>query len=421
VTDTLSQAWEQALLAELPAALELRRRVHADPRTGGFEQPTAAVVAAAIGVPDAPAVAEGRMIRIGPPTGPVIAVRAELDGLPITERTGVPWASANGAMHACGHDVHLAALTALARSAAAVELPVALLALLQPREESFPLGAKDFVESAEFARHDVRAVIGAHVQPRVAVGQVAATPGPVNASFDEVTITVTGRGGHAAYPQDARDPIVAAAAVVLALQQVVSRRTDPLDPTVLTIGAIHAGQAANVIPETATLLASVRTFSETERTRVLDLVGSIVSATAAAYGCTAAAVPSLGEPVLHNHPALTEAVWPALAAQGLVLSEPLRSCGSDDFSFYCERFPSLMMFVGVRTAGAVDAPSLHSPHFLPADGAVEAVARAMLAGFLGACRLMTQPATLRLFSLDGPPSASDALGGPSRENSEVID
>jgi amidohydrolase len=381
----------QALLAELPAAVELRRKLHAEPRTGGQETPTAAVVASAIGYPDAPSVAEGRMIRIGPSVGPVIAVRAELDALPIVEQTGAAFASVNGAMHACGHDVHLAALTALARAAASVDLPVSLLAMLQPREESFPLGAKDFVESAELAKHDVRAVIGAHVQPRVALGEVAATPGPVNASFDDVLITINGVGGHAAYPQDARDPIVAAAAIVLALQQVVSRRTDPLAPTVLTIGSIHAGQASNVIPATASLLASLRTFSASERTRLLDLIGTIAANTAAGYGCTAVTQPSLGEPVLDNHPALTEAVWPELAAQGLTLSAPLRSCGSDDFSFYSERYPALMMFVGVRTSGDFEQqPSLHSPFFLPADDAVERVARAMLAGYLGACSLVTE-------------------------------
>ncbi|WP_163506897.1 M20 metallopeptidase family protein [Fodinicola acaciae] len=382
--------WDEALTAELPQAVELRRKLHRDPHVGGDEHPTAAVVAAAIGSPDAPAVAEGRIIRIGPATGPAIAVRAELDALPIQERTSVPWASTNGAMHACGHDVHLAALTAFARAAGKVELPYALLAVLQPREESFPLGAKDVVDSAELARHDVRAMIGAHVQPRVRFGEVAATPGPVNASFDTVTITVTGRGGHAAYPQDARDPIVAAAAIVLALQQIVSRRTDPLAPTVLTIGAINGGHAANVIPETAVLRASLRTFTQSERERLLGLIESIATSTAAAYGCTAAASDELGEPVLDNDPELTELVWPELATAGLRLSDPLRSCGSDDFSFYCERFPSLMMFVGTRTGGFDVQPSLHSPTFLPVEETIGLVAKSMLAGYLGACRLISR-------------------------------
>ncbi len=177
--------------------------------------------------------------------------------------------------------------------------------------------------------------------------------------------------------------------IVLALQQVVSRRTDPLAPTVLTIGAIHAGQASNVIPETASLLASLRTYSEAERVRLLDLIGTIAAHTALAYGCTAVTEASLGEPVLDNDPALTEAVWAQLSPQGLTLSAPLRSCGSDDFSFYSALFPALMMFVGVRTAGSFEQqPSLHSALFLPGDDAVERVARAMLAGFLGACSLV---------------------------------
>jgi amidohydrolase len=375
-----------ALSEELPAAAALRHALHAEPELSGHEQRTAARVAAALGQPGAADVSGGRLIKIGAGDGPVIAVRAELDALPIVEDTAVTWAARNGAAHACGHDVHLAALVALARALQRFPGPFPLLAVLQPREETYPSGAKDLVGSTAFTRHDVLAVIGAHLQPQLAAGVVTAGAGPVNAAADEFRITVHGHGGHAAYPHATRDPIIAAAHVIVALQHLISRRTDPLHAAVLTVGAVHAGEAANVIPATAVMTGTLRTFEHADRQQLQTAIEATARATTTAYECTAEISFTEGEPVLRNDAQLAAVTEAELQAAGLHLVEPLRSCGSDDFSYYCSRHPSLMMFVGVGP-GSAGAPGLHHPSFLPPDDAVADVAASMLAGYLGACAL----------------------------------
>jgi len=377
----------QAAGQEVPAAVALRRELHATPELGGHETRTASRVAAVLGEPDAPTVSTGRLVRIGA-SGPSVGIRAELDALPLTEQTPVAWASRNGASHSCGHDVHLAALTAAGRAVRRVGGPLPLVAVLQPREESNPSGAQDLVGSPQLEAHDIRAMIGVHVHPHIPCGQVSVGPGPVNAAYDEVTITVRGRGGHAAYPHVTRDPVLAAAHVIVALQHVISRRTDPMHPAVLTIGSVHAGTAANVVPEQAVLTGSLRTFEPADRASLRSAVSATAGATAEAYECTALATFTQGEPVLDNDPSLAEAAAVRLAQAGFQVVDSLRSCGSDDFAYYCARYPSLMMFAGVGQPGTPDAPGLHHPAFLPREEAVEDVARVMLAGYVAACSVV---------------------------------
>jgi amidohydrolase len=378
----------QAADQEVPTAVALRRELHASPELGGHETRTASRVAAALGEPDAPSVTTGRLVRIGAAGGPSVAIRAELDALPLTEQTPVAWASRNGASHSCGHDVHLAALTVAGRAVRRVGGPLPLVAVLQPREESYPSGAQDMVGSPQLEAHDVRAMVGAHVHPYPGRGQVSVGPGPVNAAYDEVTIIVRGRGGHAAYPHVTRDPVLAAAHVILALQHLISRRTDPMHSAVLTIGTVQAGTAANVIPEQAVITGSLRTFDPADRAVLWSAVSATAGATAEAYECAAQASFARGEPVLNNDPALAAAAAACLDRAGLRVVEPLRSCGSDDFAYYCTRYPSLMMFVGVGQPGTPDGPGLHHPAFLPPEETVGEMARAMLAGYVAACSVV---------------------------------
>jgi amidohydrolase len=378
----------QAAGQEVPAAVALRRELHATPELGGHETRTASRVAAALGEPDAPAVTTGRLIRIGAASGPSVAIRAELDALPLTEQTPVAWASRNGASHSCGHDVHLAALTAAGRAVRRVGGPLPLVAVLQPREEGHPSGALDLVGSPQLEAQDIRAVIGVHVHPHVPCGQVSVGPGPVNAAYDEVTITVRGRGGHAAYPHVTRDPVLTAAHVIVALQHLISRRTDPMHPAVLTIGTVQGGTAANVVPEQVVLTGSLRTFEPADRASLRSAVSATAGATAEAYECTAQATFTPGEPVLDNDPSLAAAAAVRLAQAGFQVVDSLRSCGSDDFAYYCARYPALMMFAGVGQPGTPDAPGLHHPAFLPREEAVEDMARVMLAGYVAACSVV---------------------------------
>ena len=371
--------------AEIEAAVTLRHELHAMAEPSGAEHQTAASVAAALGACDAEVIAEtGRLIRIGSPDGPCIALRAELDALPITEQTGVAWASRNGAMHACGHDVHLAALTAVGRAARATgsELPVPVLAVLQPREEAIPSGARDIVASGLFDSHQPVAMVAVHLQHQLPVGTVAAAAGTVNAATDDIEITVEGIGGHAGYPQLAADPVVALCQTVVALQHAVSRRSDPTHAVVVSIGVLEAGQAANVIPETAVARGTLRVLDEADRAGLHKMVREIVEHTCLAHGCRGYVTVDEGEPALANDEALTAAIWPWLREAGFTVNTSFRSCGADDFSYFTRGGRAVMLFLG---AGGTHA--LHHPSFLPDDDTVGQVANAMLAGYLGAVSL----------------------------------
>jgi len=378
--DGLGASLAALLAAELPAAVELRRDLHRHAELSGAESRTAAAAAAALGQPDAPAVAgTGRLIRIGPEAGPAIGIRAELDALPVTEDTGVPWSSVTGAMHACGHDVHLAALTAVGRAARRADLPVALLAVLQPREEITPSGAAEVAADASFAAQRPAAMIGVHLQHQFPAGTVVAATGTINAATDDFEITVSGTGGHAGYPQLAADPVLALCQSVVALQQLVSRRIDPTHAAVVSVGALQAGQAANVIPPAATAAGTIRTLDGRDREFLRTAVRDTVADTCRAHGCRGTVTITPAEPALVNHPHLAVACQQHLRAAGCAVGTEFRSCGADDFSYFSAVVPSVMMFAGSGTA-----VSLHHPQFLPADEAVGQVAAAMLAGYLAA-------------------------------------
>jgi amidohydrolase len=387
--ESLAEMLRAGLASELDGAVRLRHELHADAEPSGSEHRTAARVAAALGAGDAsPVAGTGRIVRIGPQHGPAIAVRAELDALPILEQTGVPWASRTGAMHACGHDVHLAALVALGRAAGAAQLqaglPAALLAVLQPREEAAPSGARDIVASGVLQAHQPHAVIAVHLQHQLPAGTVAAPAGTVNASSDDFEIRVQGTGGHAGYPQLAADPVLALCQTVLALQQIVSRRTDPTHAAVVSIGTLEAGQAPNVIPPAAVARGTLRALDSSDRAGLHRALHEIVQHTCLAHGCRGSVTMDEGEPALVNDEALTTASWPWLREAGFAVDTSFRSCGSDDFSYYARSAPTLMLFLG--TGGPV---SLHHPEFLPPDDTVGQVASAMLAGYLGARSLLS--------------------------------
>ena len=369
-----------ALAAQLDGAVRLRHELHAHPELSGSETWTAARIATALGAPAAPALfGTGRLIRIGPQTGPCIAVRAELDALPVPEQSGAAWSSQNGAMHACGHDVHLAALAALGRAARDVRLPAALLAVLQPREETFPSGARDVVAAEAFATERVSAVVGVHLQHQLPAGTAAAPAGTVNAAADDFEILVEGAGGHAGYPHLALDPVPALCHAVLAAQQIIGRCTDPTHAVVVSFGILEAGHAANVIPGTARARGSLRALDEADRPDLHKSLNEIVEHTCRAHGCRGSVTIVEGEPALVNDGALATASWPWLRQAGFTVDTQFRSCGADDFSFYARSAPTLMIFVGSRGRF-----SLHHPQFLPSDDTVRQVAEAMLAGYLGA-------------------------------------
>ncbi len=382
--DSLREALNELVEKELGEAQKLRESLHQNPCLSGQEGPATKRLADEIPSDFSVVADTGGIGRIGP-EGAAVAVRAEMDALPGTENTGASFASTNGAMHACGHDVHQAALVAFTRAAGKLELPFAIVPFMQPREETYPSGAYDFMESRVFETEDVAVVIGAHVHPRIAVGATATGTAPINAAADECRIEVQGEGGHGAYPHEAKNPITVLAQILVGIPEVVRRTISPMNPATISFGKIGGGEAANVIPASAHALATLRTMTEADRQTIREAITHYVVLQAESFGVEARVTFTSGEPVLENDPELVPYIDMQLQKLGIEVSQPMRSLGADDFSFYGEKYPSVMAFVGVETAGADPQPSLHSPEFLPSPRAVADVAKTLVAAYVGAC------------------------------------
>lgn len=371
---------QSALATELATACKLRRAIHQTPDLSGQESETRDRVLAAL--PAGGAVTHtaetGAVVRYGA-SGTSVALRAELDALPVLEESGVAWASRRpGVMHACGHDVNLAALVGVARAVAAVGIPTPLTVVLQPREETLRSGALDIIESGALLTAGVSAIVSAHLQPALPPGSVACTPGAVNASADEFVLTVRGAGGHAAYPHLVTDAVVAMSHVVVALQSLVSRRLDPTSPAVLSIGALSGGNGPNVIPSQVEARGTLRAMSSADRAQIHRLVHEISEATARAHGCTAEVIITQQESVLVNDPRLALDTAAVLGDLGVDVVRDLRTMGADDFAYFGDHLPALMLFVGTEGGGG----GLHSAGFAPGDGAVWATMLALASGYL---------------------------------------
>jgi amidohydrolase len=381
ITDLRDRAMV-ALTGALDEAVELRHRIHRDPHVGGDEAATVAELTTLLASPpserSSQEIGGGLIVRVGGP-GPAIAIRAELDALPIHEESSLPWSSQRpGVAHLCGHDTHVAALIATIRAIEAIGAPVPLVAVFQPREEVIPPGAIDMLPG--LVEHDIRAVVGIHVQPVLALGEVSAAPGAINAAANNFDIIVRGRPAHGAYPHLGRDPVLAASAIVLALQQLVSRRMDPMRPSVVTVGSIVGGTSHNAIPAQIALKGTLRSYHESDQEFLHTEVRRIAESVAVGYGCQAEVTIELGEPVLRNDPDLAALVSASLRDAGYLPAPALKSCGADDFSYYCEKYPSLMIFAGVGD-GRPDSPGLHNPKFVPRDETVGELARIMLLSY----------------------------------------
>ncbi len=354
----------------------LRRDLHRHPELSWQETRTASALEAelaALGVRDVRRVATtGLVARVpGRDRGaPVVALRGDVDALPIQEATALPFASTvPGVMHACGHDVH--ATWAVGAAALLLERPAAgdVLVVLQPAEE---VGSGAAAVVASGALDEARAIFGAHVDRRFAVGDVVADAGPVNASADAFAIVLRGAGAHGARPHESADPIVAAAAVVSAVQTLVARRLDPALPGVVTIGSIHAGSAGNVIPERATLTGTIRATVASARALLVDGLHQIVAQVAAGYGVSADVTFSDGTPPVVND--ARAAGWARDAATRLLGAEHVvpfgtTNMGGEDFAFYLERMPGCFLRIGAREPGG-DRIAAHSPRFYAAEESI---------------------------------------------------
>ncbi|HEY4428544.1 MAG TPA: M20 family metallopeptidase [Solirubrobacteraceae bacterium] len=384
-TEELLDALLAGIERELPRAVELRHRLHEHPELAHEEARTSAAIAAELPLAGETVAGTGRIVRVGPAGAPVVAVRAELDGVPVKESTGAPFSAAGNAMHACGHDVHMAALVALLRSAHELggALPASVMGVFQPSEEAYPSGAEELARN-ELAAAAPAAIVAAHIHPELPWGTVALDQGSVNASCDYAQITVSGEPSHGAYPHLGRDPILAISQVVVALHAEAPRRIDPMHPAVLSVGEIAGGEAGNVIPAKARALAALRAHRPEDRVALRRLVEEVASGVAAAHGCSAVVELVPGEPALQNDPAIVSRARAMLARAGLEAAPEWRSCGSDDFAFFGALAPVAMAFVGLRGADRFEVRPLHHPELLPPDDAVRAVARVQAVLFVAA-------------------------------------
>ena len=362
---------------ELRARLvALRRAIHEDPELAFRESATAnrlEEALRALGITDLRRVGETGLVARVPGRnrdGACVAVRGDIDALPIQEATGLPYASRRGGvMHACGHDVH--ATWAVGAAALLVEEPARsdVLIILQPAEE-IGAGALAMLDSG--ALEGVRAIFGGHVDRRFALGQVVADDGPLAASADMFEIELIGAGAHAARPHEARDPIVAMAAVITALQTVVARRLNPATPGVVTVGAVNAGSAPNIIPDRARAAGTVRAIEPDSRAMMLEEIERITRSVAAAHGVSANVTLQRGTPPIVNPPPTT--AWARRAAAAVVGAEQVVPLGflnlaAEDFAHYMERIPGCFMRIGAREPGGQMIPA-HAATFYPAEESI---------------------------------------------------
>jgi hippurate hydrolase len=373
--------------AGITAMQAWRRRIHARPELGFEEVETARLVAGCLrewGY----AVVEGiaatgvvGTLRWGDADGaPRLALRADMDALPIDERTGLPWASrVAGRMHACGHDGHTAMLMGaartLAQAVAAGEVGPAgtLHVVFQPAEElGGGGGARRMIDEGLLERFPCDAIVAMHNYPGMPVGDVYVRTGPFLASSDKVLIRFAGRGGHGAMPHLAIDPSLPAAATVLALQTIVSRNLDPVeDVAVVSVGRLQAGRTYNVIPESAELELSVRALSPAVRDQVHRRIRAIADGQAAAFGLRAEVSVELGYPVLVNAPvpvALAVEAAQAVVGPDRVHADASPLSASEDFAYFLQRVPGCYLMVGNgdngHEGGRPTGPcSVHNPHF----------------------------------------------------------
>ena len=379
-----------------------RRDIHQNPELGNREFRTAKLVAdhlESLGIEVRKGVAHTGVIGVlkGGKPGPVVALRADMDALPVTEGVDLPFASKVrttyneqevGVMHACGHDAHVAILMGVARilSNMKSELPGTVKFIFQPAEEGAPKGeeggAELMVKEGALDKPAPSAIFGIHVTSRYEVGQIAYRPGALLAAVDSFTLKVKGRQTHGAYPWLGVDPIVVSSQIIMALQTIPSRQLDVSKaPSIVTIGSIHGGVRNNIIPDEVTMLGTLRSLDAGMRDEILKRVRRTVESIAASAGATAELTIDDGYPITFNDPALTqkmESTIRRVAGEERVLQIP-PVLGAEDFAFYQKKIPGLFLFVGTRPKGvtAEAAAANHSPLFFIDETGLELGVRTM--------------------------------------------
>ncbi len=396
----------EAATAKVDASvIAWRRDIHQHPELSNRETRTSALVAAhlkKLGLDVRTGIAKTgvtAVLRGGKP-GPTIALRADMDALPVIEQTDVPFKSTVtaefmgkkvGVMHACGHDAHTAILMGVAQSLTSLraDLPGTILFIFQPAEEGPPEGEEGgaplMIKEGLFDKVKPEAVFGLHVAAAIPSGVIGYRSGPFMAGADTFQIDVTGRQSHGSRPWSGVDPIVAASQIVVGLQTIVSRQIDITElPAVVTVGQFDSGVRQNIIPDTARMRGTIRTFDPKVRADIIDRMRRTAENIASSSGATAKlTVSEHSYPVVNNDPKLAERTLPSLrriAGADKVVVTPLQT-GAEDFSFFGQHAPSFFFYVGVTPTNTdvANAPSNHSPLFYIDEPAIGVAQRALTA------------------------------------------
>lgn len=405
-----------------PKVIEWRRHFHQYPELSNREVKTAEKIAQhlrSLGIEVQTGVAHTGVVGLlkGGQPGPVIALRADMDALPVTERNSLPFASKErttfndqevGVMHACGHDTHMAILMGVAEVLASIkkDLKGTVKFIFQPAEEGSPKGeeggAELMVKEGVLENPKPDVIFGLHISAQTELGKITYRPGGLMASVNDLKITVKGRQAHGAAPWASIDPIVISAQIINNLQTIVSRNLDVTENAgVVTIGSIHGGVRSNIIPEQVEMLGTLRALSLPDEQMLISRVKQIATKTAEAHGATAVVeIPySSHYPVTFNDVALTEKMVPSLKKaagdENVVVIAP--HTGAEDFSFFQEKIPGLFFFVGARPPeiDPEEAPSHHTPDFMIDERGMLTGLKAMLQltldyAALGTTRLKTR-------------------------------
>lgn len=347
----------------------MRRHFRMYPEVGGEERETQKKIMAeltAMGVKAREAGGTGVIADIpGAPGGKTVAMRADIDALPITDESDKPYRSrTKGVCHACGHDGHAAMLLGAAKTFAAMgdELPGSVRLIFQPSEERFPGGAEIMIAAG--AMDGVDAVVGAHLWQPLPVGVIGVTNGALMASPDEFTITIQGKGGHGSMPQDTIDSILVAAQIVLALRTITGANVDPREQAVLTIGMFKAGEVFNIIPDTAILKGTVRSFDQSVRDAVFAQMEAYCRGICAASGASYTIDPIFGYPPVVNNPKITAVVAEAgREVAGVEVREAKPLMVGEDFSYYQHQAPGAFFLIGAGNPAKGCVHPHHHPKF----------------------------------------------------------
>ena len=371
---------EELVTQVFEEATRLRRLFHENPELGYEEHHTSRVISDYLsenGIEVKKGIAGTGVLGIlrGQKPGPVIALRSDMDALPIQEQTSAPFSSkVQNVMHACGHDMHMAMLLGAAKALAMVRdrIEGTIKFIFQPAEEMLA-GGKRMVEEGALSEPDVDCIYGFHVWPDLPIGKFGFKSGPLMASMDSFSVTLKGKAGHGAAPHQGIDAIIGGAHVISGLQSIISRETDPLDSVVLTIGTLSAGTGFNIIPEKATFQGTVRTLKEDVRQRVAGDFSRVVEGMSSAMRLEPEINYQFGYPVTSNQKDHTDfAKGQAIGLFGeqaaVVLEQP--SMVSEDFSFYLQQVPGSFILLGVGD-GAGGSYKLHNERFLPDEEAMK--------------------------------------------------